>query len=108
RRSNQSAGSCKGSTRRVIRLLKGGAFVFAHLDFGGQMPHADAARRLIGRGCFLTTFLQSTPMKPQLTVVATLLLLVAAPSAFVAAQQPITLNDVPEGLPVIAPDEPKA
>ena len=36
-----SAGSRKGSTQQVIRLLKGGAIAFAHLDFGGQMPHAD-------------------------------------------------------------------
>ena len=84
----------------------------ARLDFRGQMPHADAGglaeRGLTGRGYALTTFPHSTPMKPQLTLVATLLLLVAEPSAFVAAQQPITLNDVPEGLPVITADEPKA
>src|SRR3954454_23170537 len=47
-------------------------------------------------------------MKPQMKLLATLLLLVAEPSAFVGAQQPVTLNDVPEGLPVIAADEPKA
>src|SRR5688572_23916837 len=47
-------------------------------------------------------------MKPRLTLLATFLLLLAAPSAFVAAQQPITLNDVSEGLPVISADEPKA
>src|SRR3954463_2010388 len=47
-------------------------------------------------------------MKPQLMLVATLLLLVAEQSSFVAAQQPITLNDVPEGLPLIAADEPYA
>ncbi len=39
-----------------------------------------------------------------------LLLLVFAnfSSPFVAAEQPITLNDVPEGLPIISPDEPMA
>src|SRR6476620_3417188 len=47
-------------------------------------------------------------MKPQLTLVASLLLLVAGTSSFVAAQQPVTLNDVPEGLPVITADELKA
>src|SRR3954449_5061012 len=46
-------------------------------------------------------------MKPQLMLVATLLIM-AEPFAFVAAQQPITLNDVPEGLPVIASEEPYA
>src|SRR5688572_31675343 len=46
-------------------------------------------------------------MKPRLKLLITLLLL-AEPSAFVAAQQPVTLNDVPEGLPVITADEPKA
>ena len=44
-------------------------------------------------------------MKRQLKVIATLLLLVAKPSAFVTAQQLITLNDVPEGLPAITADE---
>ena len=39
-----------------------------------------------------------------------LLLLVFAnfSSSFVAAEQPITLKDVPEGLPIISPDEPMA
>ena len=110
---NQSAGSLKGSTLTSHSLVQGrGAFALAHLDFGGQMPHADAGgqaeRRLTGRGYSLTTLPRSIPMKPQLTLVATFLLLMAETSAFVAAQQPITLNDVPEGLPVIAADEPKA
>jgi squalene-hopene/tetraprenyl-beta-curcumene cyclase len=47
-------------------------------------------------------------MKPLLTLVAALLLLVAVAPAFVAAQQPSTLNDVQEGLPEVTADEPKA
>jgi len=46
-------------------------------------------------------------MKPPLTLVRALLLVAGVP-AFVAAQQPITLNDVQEGLPQIMADEPKA
>ena len=37
-----------------------------------------------------------------------LLLLAISWPAIAAAQQPITLKDVPEGLPVISPDEPMA
>ncbi len=42
------------------------------------------------------------------TLLRALLLLVATAPAFVAAQQPITLNDVEEGLPDITADEPYA
>jgi squalene-hopene/tetraprenyl-beta-curcumene cyclase len=42
------------------------------------------------------------------TLRGAVLLLAAAAPAFVAAQQPITLNDVQEGLPEITADEPKA
>jgi len=46
-------------------------------------------------------------MKLLLTLVRAVLLSACAP-AFVTAQQPITLNDVQEGLPQITADEPKA
>ncbi len=42
------------------------------------------------------------------TILGTFLVLIAASPVFVAAQQPITLNDVEAGLPVITPDEPFA
>jgi len=42
------------------------------------------------------------------TFLPTLLLAICWPTLVTAQQQPITLKDVPEGLPVISPDEPMA
>ena len=75
------------------------------------MPHAGAdgqqEPRLTGVA-LLPTLPRSKLMKLQWMLVATVLLLVGDTASFVAAQQPLTLQDVPEGLADIVPDEPVA